>query len=925
MGSFGRRDAQRADDVAAASSPFPPRRRPGSPRGVGTVAGQVFVLQLVIVLVLIAVGVAALFLQARDAAMRDARHRSLAAAQTFASAPGTVAAAKSTDPSAVLQPRAEEARKKSGVDYIVAFSPSGVRWTSPRPQMIGSHVTGSYAEALRGRPDTSTFDSPIGRVVDTTVPITDVDGSVVGLVGVGLTVGSVNEQVRRQLPLLIGSTAGAFILVTGSTALVSRRLRTQTFGLGPAELARMYEHHDAVLHSVREGVAIVGKDGRLLLANDEARRLLDLPHFAEQQRLADLGLEPRLVQLLSSGREATDEAHLAGDRLLAVNVRPIAMRGAPAGSVATLRDSTELRALAGRAEAARERLALLYDAGLRVGTTLDVRRTAEELAEVAAPRFADIVTVELLEPVLRGDEPTDGSTEMLRTAVSGVHGATALYPPGERIRFLPTTPMARSVTQGRPVLAADLRTADAWQSQDPERAERVLRDGIRSLVVAPLQARGVVLGAASFWRTAASAPFEQEDLAFAEELTARAALAVDNARRYTREHATAVALQQSLLPRRLADPDAVEVAYRYLPAQSGVGGDWFDVIPLPGARVALVVGDVVGHGLHAAATMGRLRTAVHNFSALDLAPEELLSHLDELVTRIDSEESTTGADEEPSMTGATCLYAVYDPIAGRVAIATAGHPVPAIAHPDGRVSCPDVPVSPPLGLGSSLPFEGAELDVPAGSRLVLFTDGLIENRHRDVDTGRKMLHEILAGAARDPDATCAAVIEAMLPEHQRDDVALLVARTHRLDATQVAHWDVASDLAGVATVRASCGRQLQDWGLEEISFTTELILSELVTNAIRYGSQPISVRLIHVRTLICEVFDGSSTAPHLRRAALTDEGGRGLFLVAQLFERWGTRYFPRGKVIWAEQALHGEPQEPGSDLGSALLDQWDDL
>lgn len=403
-------------------------------------------------------------------------------------------------------------------------------------------------------------------------------------------------------------------------------------------------------------------------------------------------------------------------------------------------------------------------------------------------------------------------------------------------------------------------------------------------------------------------------------------MAIDNARRFTREHSMAVTLQRSLLPQGVPEQDALDVAWRYLPAEAGVAGDWFDVIPLPGARVALVVGDVVGHGLHAAATMGRLRTAVHNFSALDLPPDELLGHLDDLVSRIDSDEGNGGGPQShaESVTGATCLYAIYDSVTGVCTTARAGHLGPAVVHPDGTVAYPEVPASPPLGLGSH-PFEATELHLPENSRLVLYTDGLIENRDRDIDTGLDLLRGALEGAGRTPEETCQAAIDAMLPAHPADDIALLVARTRLLEPSRVAHWEVLPDPAAVAPVRAECGAQLQAWGLEGIGFTTELILSELITNAIRYGSPPIKVRLLHQRSLTCEVSDGSSTSPHVRRAATTDEGGRGLFLVAQLAQRWGTRYTSGGKVIWAELSLHNAAAASMSDtLTDALLDQFDD-
>ncbi|MFB7941950.1 SpoIIE family protein phosphatase, partial [Streptomyces sp. NPDC056049] len=728
----------------------------------------------------------------------------------------------------------------------------------------------------------------------------------------------------QQLPVILGSSAGALGLVALGTGLVSRRLRRQTHGLGPAEMTRMYEHHDAVLHAVREGVLITGRDHRLLLANDEARRLLDLPADAEGRPVAELGLDPSLTALLSSDRIATDEVHLAADRLLALNKRVTPPLGGQHGSVVTLRDTTELRSLSGRAEVARERLTLLYDAGVRIGTTLDVVRTAEELAEVASPGFADVVTVELLDPVLSGEEPAGAGTELRRTALAGLTEDHPLYPYGELIRFVPGSPVDTSVTEGRSVVVPDLASSTGWRAQDEERARRVLLYGIHSLAVVPLRARGVVLGVANFWRSGASPPFTDEDLSFAEELANRAAVSIDNARRYTREHTMAVTLQRSLMPRSLPGDETLDVASRYLPAESGVGGDWFDVIPLPGARVALVVGDVVGHGLHAAATMGRLRIAVHNFSALDLSPDELLWRLDELVTLIDEQDEPSEGWGE-TITGATCLCVVHDSVSGEVSVATAGHLPPAVVRPDGSVDFLEPPVSPPLGLGNGMPVETVRTILPEGSRLVLYTDGLLENRTRDHDAGLAALRDALSGPGRSPEETCAAVIDTMLPTGSGDDVALLVAGLRRMDPDRVASWDVARDPAAVSPVRNACARKLAEWGLEDIAFGTELILSELITNAVRYGLEPIKVRLLYGASLVCEVSDGSSTAPYIRRAADTDEGGRGLFLVAQYAEKWGTRYSPRGKTIWAAQET---APGAGPDLDALgeddILGQWDD-
>ncbi|WP_329586820.1 SpoIIE family protein phosphatase [Streptomyces sp. NBC_01005] len=883
-----------------------------------SLAGQVFALQVVVVVLLVAASVLALVAQARHDSSTEARNRSVAVAQTFAHSPGLLTALKAPDPSRVLQPLTEAGRKAAGVDFIVVMDTNGIRYTHPRPELIGKRVVATIAPALAGHVYTETVNGPLGREAQAIVPVHD-HAQVVALVAAGMKVEKVTGAVARQIPIILGAGAIALGVATSGTALVTRRLRRQTHRLGPVEMTRMYEHHDAVLHAVREGVLIVSKDGRLLLANDEARRLLDLPLDAEGRRIPDLSsLDAGMVELLTSGRAATDEVHLVEGRLLAVNQRPTDHHGGPRGTVATLRDSTELRVLSGRAENARERLSLLYDAGLGIGTTLDVVRTADELTEVAVPRLADFATVDLAEPVLHGDEPTSTDTDMRRTAVHGIRDDHPLYKVGRLINFLPSTPQARAFATSRPELVPDLSAAPGWLAQDPELTRTIVDYGIHSLITVPLQARGVVLGMANFWRSEKPRPFEEDDLSLAEELVARAAVSIDNARRYTREHAMAVTLQRSLLPRALPEQSALDVAHRYLPAIYGVSGDWFDVIPLPGSRVALVVGDVVGHGLHAAATMGRLRTAVHNFSTLDLPPDEILRHLDDLVGRIDQEEAESTADT--GITGATCLYAIYDPVSHHCAMARAGHPPPALVRPDGSVSFPDLPAGPPLGLGA-MPFETAELEVAEGTQFVLYTDGLIEDRTRDIDVGIELLRQALAcHPDRSPEESCQAVLDALLPDRPTDDVALLIARARAIPPDHVADWDVPFDPAAVAGMRAAVAEQVDDWGLSELAFATELLLSELITNAIRYGSAPVTVRLLYDRTLTCEVADSSSTSPHLRDAAAMDEGGRGLFLVAQLAERWGTRYTPQGKVIWAEMSL---PPPGGSTEGTARSDALD--
>ncbi|MFH8767062.1 SpoIIE family protein phosphatase [Streptomyces althioticus] len=621
---------------------------------------------------------------------------------------------------------------------------------------------------------------------------------------------------------------------------------------------------------------------------------------------ATRSVDRHMRTVAETGRALRDESYsLAADPSQQVwDVEMWPVRDAAGRVVATALaglDSTEQHR-------ARRRLALLDEAASALGTTLDVGRTAEELVALLVPDFADFAAVDLLDWVLDAEAPPlrgDPEVTLRRTAhaSAGPGAPDTVVPLGRTDVYPPYSPPARALREGRAVLA---RTGepdfDRWMA---ERGAEALRacgacpTGIHSELAVPLRARGTTLGVAIAVRNIRPDGFAADDALLAEEIASRAAVCVDNARRFARERATALTLQHSLLPRVLPGQAAVEIAHRYLPSASaaGIGGDWFDVIPLSGTRVALVVGDVVGHGIPSTATMGRLCTAVRTLADVDLPPEELLTHLDDLVAHLAADER----EDVPEL-GATCLYAVYDPVSRHLAVAAAGHPAPALLMPDGTCRLVPLNTGPPLGVGG-LPFEATELELPEGCVVAFYTDGLIEGRGRDVDHSTQELCRALKAPAESLDALCDVVLKAVLPEEPGDDVALLLARTRALGAGQVAARDVAPDPGEVPAVRQWVVELLSAWDLDDIAFVTELVVSELVTNAIRYGEPPIRVRLIRDRTLICEVTDSSSTSPHLRRAHAFDEGGRGLLLVAQLTQRWGSRQADGGKTIWAEQAL----------------------
>ncbi|MFD7436904.1 SpoIIE family protein phosphatase [Streptomyces sp. NPDC059861] len=625
-------------------------------------------------------------------------------------------------------------------------------------------------------------------------------------------------------------------------------------------------------------------------------------------------IEAMLRQVLASGTTTVHEyrtwlpASLGQEHPFAVSFSCLqGADGQPRGVCNISVDVAESRRV-------RERLAVLGEAGTRLGSTLDVMQTGQELADLAVPLFADLVTVDLEQSVLRGEgAPVRIGAVGERLPVFRRAGLASIRPGstesawgrGERVPVPPDSPFTDILRTGRPHLEPILDTAPGtWIDQNPALAQRIRENGMHSVMVVPIRARRVLLGAALFVRTENPVPFQECDLLLAEELVGRAAVSLDNARRYCREQTAALALQCNLLPRRLRGGLAVEAASRYLPADAdrGVGGDWFDVIPLSGARVALVVGDVVGHGINAAAAMGSLRTAVRTLADMELPPDEVLARLDDTVQRL-AEEDTDDSDQAATVVGATCLYAVYDPVTRKCTMATAGHLPPAIIDPQGRVTFPDLPAGAPLGIGLGVLFEAVELELPEGSLVALYTDGLVETREDDIEGGMHRLGTALAQSDLSLEGLCTRAMETVQGQAACDDASLLLVRTHALSPNQVASWTLPSDDTTVRRARNLTASQLAEWGLDGLEDSTKLIVSELVTNAVRHSTSPIDLRLTWHQVLTVEVSDTGAGSPRPRNAGTTDEHGRGLFLVSQLSRRWGTRPTPGGKVVWAEADL----------------------
>ncbi|WP_327679097.1 SpoIIE family protein phosphatase [Kitasatospora sp. NBC_00458] len=547
-----------------------------------------------------------------------------------------------------------------------------------------------------------------------------------------------------------------------------------------------------------------------------------------------------------------------------------------------------------------EQLALLNEVGGKVGTTLDLGFTAHELCQVLVPRVADFACVDLVDGLISDSElpaaRPDDDTMLRRVALAcneSVGQWDHVLAEGSLVAMPRRTPPGMALQLNQPVLVPvvtrDVAVDYAAALGGPRLASVVSG---RSMLVVPLSARGTVLGILKLLRLPDRDPFDEGDAATLKELAARAALSLDNARLHRAESRVATTLQRSMIPTRPPQIPGVQIAHRYLPGDSRaeVGGDWFDAIQLPGSRVALVVGDVMGHGLHSAAAMGRFRTAMQTLAALDLPPGQLLRHLDNLAHKL-------GDDHL-----ATCLYAVYDPINRTCELASAGHVPPVLVHPDGTGELLEIPAGAPIGVGG-VPFVAKTIDVSDGSMLVLCTDGLVEVRGGDIGAGLAALCGNLIDPRQSPEQACDVVLDRLHSDDRKDDVALLVARFDGVAPTEVATWDLTVDDREVRRARALVREQLAGWHLEALSDTTELLVSELVTNAVRVARDRVQLQLIRVDKLLVEVSDDNHNLPSLEPAEQLGETGRGLTLVTKLAERWGTARKAVGKVVWFELPL----------------------
>ncbi len=679
--------------------------------------------------------------------------------------------------------------------------------------------------------------------------------------------------------------------VAADVSAVLANTSTRTLILGIDKTGRIRQH-DRAAGDVLSGEpgALIGTDLGSLLAAPEGPNALTLQSLIDgacSNRESTTVLSFRTANGANADAVVTVQPVRAADPELAAQV---IMRIAPPVQERFL-DPAVMRHL------------MLDGAVRRIGGALDIDQMAPELINIIVPHFCNAAGLVVLESLVGEDEfpseALDGGQLVRRLAVANDDGDAAwdaAFPTGEILRYPPDTPYTRCMDSGRPVCETFGRdSADAMAAAWIRRPVADLLAGV-SMLLLPLIARDVMLGFFVCVRRVGFRRFDAYDIEIGMEFAARSAIFMDNAQRYSRERATALTLQRSMLPTGLSAPSSVEVKHRYLPGSKliEVGGDWYESIALPGGRVALVVGDVAGHGVRAAVTMGRLRTAIHTLAMLELPPADTLQHLNELMAEL--------GVREPHF--ATCVYAIYDAVAGTCEVASAGHLPPLLVRPDGTNELLDVLPAPPLGVGTGL-IQSRVLEVEDGSLLVLYTDGLVEKRSRDIDEGLGRLRDIFGpGSPEQPlEDLCRTTLAGVWDSEHRDDIALLVARLRRIPADHVVSWTLPSELTSASRARSLIRRPLKRWGLADLIPTAELLVSELVTNAVRYAQGKIGLRLVLEGGLVCEVLDESAALPRLRHPDDSDERGRGLQVVSQLAQRWGARRAASGKVVWCELPL----------------------
>jgi PAS domain S-box-containing protein len=715
-------------------------------------------------------------------------------------------------------------------------------------------------------------------------------------------VAAADDEWRRER---LSDAAGVLVKpVLRGTSVVWQVLaaRDALSGQDVAILKAMFTHSPVGLHVLDNRLHVVRM-------NTASRGLRDTPvehllgkHFTEAYELEYPGEEAAVAQqVLDSGKPVLNRLVRGFEapgqpkrRIYSVSYfRLEDSNGDVLGLVASAVDVTER-------ERARSRLALLDEVRTRVGHQMNVGAVCRELVEAVVPAFASIAAVEVIEDVVRGeDPPTVPAHPDVPLRRAAFQGPIPAYPIGDVHPIAAGTPFSGVLRDLRPRLVS-IGEDSSWLACDPPRAEAIKRTGAHSLIVAPLALRGHALGVVSLYRSQQEDPFEEDDVAVAAAMCGHAALCIENARQYMREWVIASTVQRRLLPQQPACQTTVELSQLHLPGQEG-GGAWFDAIALPGARTALIVGDVAGRGIIAAITVGLVRTAIHTLAALDLQPDEMLARLSDTAARLAAAHATLPPlDPLPRQPLTTsCAIAIYDPVDLTCSIARAGLPEPVAVFPDGMSASLPVPPGPPLTGTGNAPFPAATVNLPEGSTLAMATAALADEVLAPSGPLRSLLDS--ASARPLPDLR-GNIAYALTDSHRTGETVMLLARTKALATDRVLTRSLPADPKAAPIARAATRRQLEVWGVDdETAFTTELIVSELVGNAVRYGAPPLRLRLIWERKLTSEVSDAAASAPHVKHARTIDETGRGLFIIASLADQWGTRYEGQGKTVWAEQ------------------------
>jgi PAS domain S-box-containing protein len=731
---------------------------------------------------------------------------------------------------------------------------------------------------------------------------------------------SPEEAVGRSVAFLVHETAADAVRrrvgFDGMGSLLVRPVLTgssvdwEVRGAGHAVSDQDLAILQALFAQSPVGLHVLDDQLRIVRMNTATRALRGAPVgrlvgqvFTEAYRLADPQEEETVArQVLESGEPSLNRLvrgmRVYGDERRSIySVSYIRLENADGGVLGLVASAVDVT----DRERALQRLSVLDEVRKKVGERLDVIAACEDLVDAVVPAFSGIAVVEVIEDVVRGEAPplvpVDRDVPLRRAAF---RGRVTAYPVGD-VRHLPYgTPFSRVLSDLRPrLLPIDEDTL--WLAADPPRADAIKRSGVHSLIVAPLALRGEALGVVSFYRHDLEDPFEEEDLALAADVCAHAALCIDNARRFARERTIAATVQRRLLPQAPTGSTTVDFCHLHLPGPEG-GGAWFDVITLAGARTALIVGDVAGQGMAAATTMGQLRTVIYSLAALDLEPDELLARLNDTAVRLAAERAALPTGDplhrEPLIAG--CLIAVCDPVDLTITVVRAGLPEPVVVLPDGSSSTLCVPAGPLLASTGNAPFPATTADLPAGSLVAISTAGLAEKVLAPSAALRSVLDD---GADRPLGELCDTIAYALKEGGWPSEKLLLLARTRTLPEERILTCRLPDGPEAAPFARRTVRRRLATWNVEEeTAFTTELIVSELVGNAVRYGSPPLTLRLIHDAMLTCEVSDTAPSGPHMRHARTVDETGRGLFIVATLATHWGTRFQTEGKTVWAQQS-----------------------